>query len=295
MVDKSEKQPATKPEMKKNVGNTRISPAFVKWSDEIGNNPNAARSKGKDSSSPEHGESSTTSSVKTLRTQTTDRSISESKISTSNVKVAFAKDNSHNNTQTSKMRLIFTSMGKLVCLPSCFKVEFASRQLEEIYQRYYCRQKLDRILYIILLDFVVNLCLIAMYSGTLFNKYSPTQVNRLIVTCTFCVVNLSFTVLYFLKLFPARIFKWLPYIVWFTVFFQLQVDLAIGYDPLVPSDSVGMFAFFMFISNVMLPAGLPLCTALALLAGMGHIIITSIFSKQNREFFGRQVSEFSYI
>lgn len=81
---------------------------------------------------------------------------------------------------------------------------------------------------------------------------------------------------------------------WFTVFFQLQVDLAIGYDPLVPSDSVGMFAFFMFISNVMLPASLPLCTALALLAGIGHIVITSIFAKQNREYFGRQVSELSY-
>lgn len=295
MVDKSEKRLATKPEMKKNVGNARVSPAFVKWSDEIENNPNAARSNGKGSSSPEQGEGSTTSSVKTLRTQTIDRSISESKISTSNVKVAFSKDISHNNTQASKMRLIFTSMGKLVCLPSCFKVEFASRQLEEIYQRYYCRQKLDRILYIILLDFVVNLCLIAMYSVEVFGESSPTQVSRLIVTCTFCAINLSFIVLYFLKLFPPRIFKWLPYIVWFTVFFQLQVDLAIGYDPLVPSDSVGMFAFFMFISNVMLPASLPLCTALAMLAGIGHIVITSIFAKQNREFFGRQVSKISYL
>lgn len=278
--------------MKKNVGSVRVSPAFVRWSDEVENNQNAARSK--ESDSPEHGENSSASSVKTTRTQNIDRSISESKISTSNVKVAFTKDNSHNNTQTSKMRLIFASMGKLFCLPSCFKVEFASRQLEEIYQRYYCRQKLDRILYIILLDFLVNLCLIAMYS-TVFNKSNPTQVNRLIVTCTFCALNLSFIVLYFLKLFPARVFKWLPYIVWFTVFFQLQVDLAMGYEPLVPSDSVGMFVFFMFISNVMLPASLPLCTALALLAGVGHIVITSIFARQNREYFGRQVSELSYI
>lgn len=280
--------------MKKNVGNARVSPAFVKWSDEIENNPNAARINGKDTSSAEHGENTATSSIKTTRSQTSDRSISESKISTSNVKVAFAKDNSHNNTQTSKMRLIFASVGKLVCLPSCFKVEFASRQLEEIYQRNYCRQKLDRILYIILLDFVVNLCLIAMYS-TVFNKSNPTHVNRLIVTCTFCTISLTFTVLYFLKLFPPRLFKWLPYVVWFTVFFQLQVDLALGYDPLVPSDSVGMFAFFMFITNVMLPASLPLCTALGLLAGVGHIVITSILARQNREHFGRQVSQFSNI
>lgn len=281
--------------MKKNGSTTRVSPASVKWSDDIENNAGAARRTDNVTNSEDGESSSGSSSLKTINTRTHNiaRSISESKISTSNVKVAFAKDNSrNNNTQTSKMRLIFASMGKLFCLPSCFKVEFASRQLEDIYQRYYCRQKLDRILYIILLDFVVNLCLIAMYS-VVFTKSNPTQVKRLIVTCTFCALNLSFIVLYFLKLFPRRIFKWLPYIVWFTVFFQLQIDLAMGYDPLVPSDSVGMFVFFMFISNVMLPASLPLCTALALLSGMGHIVITSIFAKQNREYFGRQVSDLS--
>ncbi|PFX15541.1 Adenylate cyclase type 6 [Stylophora pistillata] len=74
-----------------------------------------------------------------------------------------------------------------------------------------------------------------------------------------------------------------------AVFFQLQVDLAIGYYPLVPSDSVGMFLFFMFITNVMLPASLPLCAAMSLLVAVGHITITSIRATQNREYFGRQM------
>lgn len=294
VVDKRRKRTA-KTTMKRNAGTARVSPAFVRWSDETENNINAERSKERPKSGTEEGESTgATTSLKAIntRTQDSDTSISESKISTSNVKVAFAKDNSsYNNTQSSKMRLIFASIGKLVCLPSCFRVQFTSRQLEDIYQRYYCRQKLDRILYIILLDFVVNLCLIAMYSAV-FSKSNPTQVNRLIVTSTFCALNLSFIIMYFLKLFPARVFKLLPYIVWFTVFCQLQVDLAMGYDPLVPSDSVGMFLFFMFITNVMLPASLPLCAALSLLVSVGHIVITSTFATQNREYFGRQVGGF---
>lgn len=279
--------------MKKTLGPARISPSIVKWSDDVKSYENAS----KNIDIVQEGESSGETSIQTISAQNTpnrlDRSVSQStKISTSNVKVAFAKDNPRNDTQASKMRFLFSSMRKLLCLPSCFKVEFTSRQLEAIYQRYYCRQKLDRILYIILLDFVVNLCLIAMYS-VVFEKTNPTQVNRLIITCTFCALNLCLIIVYFLKLFPKRIFSWLPYIVWFSVFFQLQVDLAVGYDPLVPSDSVGMFVFFMFISNVMLPASLPLCTALALLTATGHIVITSIFAKQNREYFGRQVSIFS--
>lgn len=279
--------------MKKNGVTARVSPAFVKWSDETENNINAVEScKGRKKSHSEEGENSgTRTSLKTINTRThdCDRTISESKISTSNVKVAFAKDSSsYNNAQSSKMRLIFASIGKLMCLPACFRVQFSSHQLEEIYQRYYCRHKLDRILYIILLDFVVNLCLITMYS-VVFIKSNPTQVNRIIMTSTFCALNLSFIILYFLKLFPARVFKFLPYIVWFTVFFQLQVDLAIGYDPLVPSDSVGMFLFFMFITNVMLPASLPLCAAMSLLAAVGHIVITSSFATQNKEYFGRQL------
>lgn len=273
-------------DMKKTIGSTRVSPSIVKWSDDVKNKGITKIG--------QTGESSRENSVQTINARNIpnppDRSISQStKISTSNVKVAFTKDNPSNGTQASKMRFLFSSMRKLLCLPSCFRVEFTSRQLEAIYQRYYCRQKLDRILYILLLDFVVNLCLIAMYSAV-FEKSNSTKVNRLIITCTFCALNLCLITLYFFKLFPRRIFSWLPYIVWFTVFFQLLVDLTIGYDPLVPSDSVGMFLFFMFISNVMLPASLPLCATLALFAAVGHIVITNIFAKQNRQYFGRQVS-----
>ena len=277
--------------MKKNINSTRVSPSIVKWSDEVESKEKANK---ENIGVIELGESSGRNSAKTVNSGNSsarlDSSVSQStKISTSNVKVAFAKDNPRNNTQASKLRLIFSSMQKIFCLPSCFKIEFTSRQLEDIYQRYYCRQKLDRILYIIFLDFVVNLSLISMYSAVL-KKSNPTQVNQLLVTCTFCAFNLALIILYFLKLFPQRIFSWLPYIVWYTVLLQLHVDLAVGYDPLVPSDSVGMFVFFMFITNVMLPASLPLCTTLALLAGIGHIIITSILAKQNREYFGQQVS-----
>lgn len=283
--------------MKKNPGSTRVSPSTVKWSEEVERAESAGR---KNIAVIELGENSEASSVQTFNTgnssaRSLNRSVSQStKISTSNVKVAFAKDNPRNDTQTSKIQLLLSSIRRIFCLPSCFKIEFTSRQLESIYQRYYCRQKLDRILYIICLDFIVNLSLIAMYAAAVFRKSTLTQVNQLIVTCIFCAFNLILIILYRLKLFPPRIFCRLPYIVWFTVFFQLQVDLAVGYDPLVPSDSIGMLVFFMFITNVILPASLALCTSLALLAGIGHIIITSILAKENREYFAHQVSFFFF-
>lgn len=276
--------------MMKHIGSTKVSPSIVKWTDDIKVKENS----GKDIESLRETESSGgNSSQKAIASMTPPNllhgSVQSSKISTSNVKVAFAKDNPRNDSQTSKMCFLFSSISKLVCLPqSCFRVEFPSRQLETIYQRYYCKQKLDRILYIILLDFVVNLCLIAMYSAV-FEKSKRTQVNRLVITCTFGAINLSLATLYFLKLFPRRVLAWLPFIVWFAVFVQLQVDLAMGYDPLVPSDSVGMFLFFMFISNVVLPANLTLCTFLALLIAVGHVIITSMLSAKNCEYFGRQL------
>lgn len=281
-------------EMKKHTRPTKVSPSIAEWSDQV----KTKAGNGKDIGSSREGESSGENIAQTTiltaehATNALHGSIQpqSSKISTSNVKLAFTKDNHRNETQTSKMCLLFSSMRKLLCLPqSCFKVEFTCRQLETIYQRYYCKQKLDRILYIILLDFAVNLCLIAMYSLA-SDKPNKTQVNRIIVTSTFGAINLCLVILHLLKLFSRRILDWLPLIVWFAVFVQLQVDLAIGYDPLVPSDSVGMFLFFVFISNVMLPVSWTVCTGLAFLTAVGHVVTTSLLSKQNLDYFARQVS-----
>lgn len=281
-------------EMKKHTRPIKVSPSIPEWSDHVKTKVENGNDIGSLREGESFGENIAQTTILTVEHATNAQHGSiqpqSSKISASNVKLAFAKDNHRNETQTSKMWLLFSSMQKLICLPqSCFKVEFTCRQLETIYQRYYRKQKLDRILYIILLDFAVNLCLIAMYSSVSFDKSNQTQVNRIIVTSTFGAINLCLVILHFLKLFPRRILDWLPLIVWFAVFVQLQVDLAIGYDPLVPSDSVGMFLFFMFISNVILPAGLTVCTALAFITAVGHVVITSLLSEKNREYLARQV------
>jgi len=281
-------------EMKKHTRPIKVSPSIAEWSDHVKTKVENGNDIGSLREGESFGENIAQTTILTVEHATNAQHESiqtqSSKISASNVKLAFAKDNHRNETQTSKMWLLFSSMQKLICLPrSCFKVEFTCRKLETIYQRYYRKQKLDRILYIMLLDFAVNLCLIAMYSLVSFDKSNQTQVNRIIVTSTFGAINLCLVILHFLKLFPRRILDWLPLIVWFSVFVQLQVDLAIGYDPLVPSDSVGMFLFFMFISNVILPAGLTVCTALAFITAVGHVVITSLLSEENREYLARQL------
>lgn len=217
------------------------------------------------------------------------RNESSSKISTSCVKVAFAtQQRPTSETSQHKNHSVLGSLGKHLCFP--FKVEFPSRNLELIYEHYYNAQKQNRILYIICLDFLVNLALLSMYCVFL-DKSNPTEINRLIVTCFFGLLNLVLIALYAIKLLPDKLIKLLPYFVWFTVFCQLTVDLAIGYDPLVPSDSVGMFMFFMFITYVMLPARLPVCAGFAVFAGVGHlIVIGTVAQEKNLHYLERQVS-----
>ena len=217
---------------------------------------------------------------------------SESKISSSGVKVAFSNPPKVSPpTAESHRPLGFLSACKRCCLP--FKAEFPSRNLELIYERYYSSQKESRILYIIFLDFIVNLVLLTMY-GVFLDESNSTQINRLVVTCVFAVLNLTLGVLYFFKLFPRRVVSLLPYIVWFSVCCQLTVDLAVGYDPLVPSDSVGMFLFLMFITYVMLPARLPVCAAFAVVAALVHSVVVGILTREkNFAHLEKQVGNFT--
>lgn len=218
------------------------------------------------------------------------RTESASKISTSSVKVAF-KDSNEKNYTGSNNDENTSSFRQLLCLPSSFKTEFSSKSLEDVYQHYYEQQKLDQFLYIIILVFTVNMALVAMY-GAIFHENSQTQINRLIITCVYGVFYLVLVGLYGLKLVPCRLMKCLPYIVWLGIFSELIVDLVFGYDPLTPSDSVGMFTFLCFITFVILPSRLPVCLAFSLAASVAHVIISGTISTQNvSSFLGHQVSE----
>lgn len=218
------------------------------------------------------------------------RTESASKISTSSVKVAFKNSNGKNYTSDNDEDNT-SSFRQLLCLPSSFKTEFSSKSLEDVYQHYYEQQKLDRFLYIIILVFTVNLALVAMY-GAVFHENSQTQINRLIITCVYGTFYLVLVGLYVLKLIPSRLMKRLPYLVWLGIFSELIVDLVFGYDPLTPSDSVGMFTFLCFITFVILPSRLPVCLAFSVTASLTHVIISGTISKQNvSSFLGQQVRE----
>lgn len=205
------------------------------------------------------------------------------KVSASNVKVAF-KDASKDIDAMNGLGIT-----KRLGLPVCFNLEFRSKVLEEIYQRHYTRQKLDQIMYIIFIGLVVNLSLVGLYS-TVFVKTNFTQVNRMIVTCTFAIINLLMIAFHFFRLFHETFLGWLPYFVWFSIFSQLLVDLIVGYDPLAPSDSVGMFMFFIFITYVILPARMPVCAALSLTIGISHLVVIGVCATKNIDYQARQVS-----
>lgn len=216
------------------------------------------------------------------------RTESASKISASSVKVAF-KDSLVDKNRT-EGETVTSSLKQMLCFPSSFKTEFSSKSLEEVYQHYFEQQKLDRFLHIIGLVFIVNMALVTMYA-VVFQENNQTQINRVIITCVYGAFYLLLIGLQLLKLVPLRLLKWLPYIVWLGIYSELIVDLVCGYDPLTPSDSVGMFTFLCFITFVMLPARLPVCMAFALTASLTHVIISATLSTRNvSSYLGRQVS-----
>ena len=102
--------------------------------------------------------------------------------------------------------------------------------------------------------------------------------------------NLLLISFYLLKLFPAHVVKWLPYIIWLGIFSELLVDQTVGYDPLTPSDSVAMFTFFSFINYVMLPARLVVCTGFSLVIGVAHIIVSATQARHNLQYLVQQVT-----
>ena len=213
------------------------------------------------------------------------------KISASNVKVAFKETQKSENDTSSIGQGYRTVQRQSSCLPATLKLEFRSNVLEDIYQRHYKRQKLDQIMYIILIGLVVNLSLIGLYSTAFgFVQSNKTQLNRVIVTCTFGIIDLLLIAFHFLKLFHDTLLRWLPYFVWFSIFSQLLVDLVVGYEPLAPSDSVGMFMFFIFITYVILPARMLVCVTLSAAICVSHLVVITICAEKNIEHQSRQVS-----
>lgn len=267
----------------------QTAPATVRWAPEIEQtSPTKSKDDVSDVSVISSSSPTKTNSKESNKAMLSARSESASKISASSVKVAF-KDSMDKNCGGNR-QTVSSSLRQFLCLPSSFKTEFSSKSLEAVYQHYYEQQKLDRFLYIIILVFTVNMALVAMY-GAVFHENSQTQINRLIITCVHGVFYLVLIGLHVLKLVPSRLLKWLPYVVWLVIFLELIVDLVFGYDPLTPSDSVGMFTFLCFITFVMLPARLPVCLAFSLAASITHVIISGTLSTQNvSSFLGNQVS-----
>ena len=174
--------------MGKTSNDRQVTPMSVRWANDVEKDGGLHSKPNEETSdvsavsepSPTKGERRSITSKRQLLSV---RAESASKISASSVKVAF-KDSIEK--ECGEKRSFFASSSQFFCLPSSLKSEFSSKSLEEVYQHYYEHQKLDRFLYIILLVFLVNLALIAMYAAV-FQEDSQTQINRVIITCVYGV------------------------------------------------------------------------------------------------------------
>eukprot|EP00794_Sanderia_malayensis_P011950 gene11950-13186_t len=169
-----------------------------------------------------------------------------------------------------------------------FSPEFDSPALERVYCRYFSSQKRSSLLYLLCLMLIINASLIIMYSINLSSNTS-VQVNRIILSSVFLVASLLILCVFVCG--GKRREKSVAFcrMLWFLMFLQLLLDLALDYSPLAPSDSIGMFIFFIYITYNVFPLRLYSCVVICLIATICHTAFVGVLGKANEKYIGKQL------
>ena len=163
-------------------------------------------------------------------------------------------------------------------LQRIFNPEFDSPALEKTYRHYFSGQKYTSLIFLVVVAVIINFVLIVLYSVN-FGNNETLQTKRIITSTLFFILNTVITFLFFCcrRRGPDPV---LPRFAWISLFFQLILNLSINYSPVTPTDSVGLFLFFIFLTYSLLPFRLYSCIISCLIAAVLHIIITlALFGK----------------
>jgi len=156
-----------------------------------------------------------------------------------------------------------------------FNPEFDSPALEKTYRHYFSGQKYKSLVFLVAVGVLINLILVILYSVK-FEINSSLQTRRIIISSLFLIINAVIMVFFFCcwHRSPNPI---LPRLAWISLFGQLILNLSANYSPMMPTDSVGLFMFFIYLTYSLLPFRLYSCILSCLLAAALHIGITGVF------------------
>lgn len=154
---------------------------------------------------------------------------------------------------------------------------FESPALESIYQNYFSKRRRTSIRFLLALVALYNLVQLVVTSIDYSKSDNASHlITRIIVTTIIIVACLITLIMFSRQALRSTNYTIQSGILWIIIYMQLLVDLASSTKPLLPSDSVGLFLFFIYVTYAMITFRLYASIIVSLIVMATHCIIVSV-------------------
>uniref|UniRef100_A0A3Q2DUC8 Adenylate cyclase type 3 n=1 Tax=Cyprinodon variegatus TaxID=28743 RepID=A0A3Q2DUC8_CYPVA len=159
------------------------------------------------------------------------------------------------------------------CLPRAVRLTFTPESLERLYQNYFCRQREENLLVLVLFAALFNSFIIIMCAVV----YTEDKMAMVVVAAVGLTADVVLYLLcWFQKLPTSPVARGaVPYVLWLMVTIHVLCYMGLNYEQYSDaSDSVGWQAFFSFSSFLTLPLNLvPLVLLTTLSCGIHTLVL----------------------
>lgn len=166
------------------------------------------------------------------------------------------------------------------CLPRAVRLSFTPESLERLYQNYFCRQRQENLLVLLMFAALFNSFIVIMCAVV----YTEENRAMVAVAAVGLAVDIVLYLLCWLRKLPASVssHRAFPYIVWLLITLHVLCYMGL-YNERFPhaSSSVGWQAFFSFSIFLTLPLNLlPLLLLTTLSCGIHTLVLGVIVAQK---------------
>ena len=153
---------------------------------------------------------------------------------------------------------------------------FESTALEIIYQNYFSKRRRKSLSFLLLCLILYNLFLLTI---SILNYDKRKESYKLVRICTSSVIatlSLSTFVLFVCKCIKPDNSRFLSGFLWIIIYLELIIDLLLASRPLLPTDLVGVYMFFIYVTYSMIAFRLYACIIISLITTVSHAIVVCV-------------------
>ncbi|CAH0600201.1 unnamed protein product [Chrysodeixis includens] len=151
-----------------------------------------------------------------------------------------------------------------------FRNTFKNKAIETSYQRYLRRQRQKSLLLVNIVDLVLKIGLIFIYTVTHKNAVEPQNIDRIVWTVGFACINILMCLLSWSQGFANKYLHWAAAVTWVLLITQALCKQSIGFHD--SQNQVWYMLFIVFIPYAMLPLPLVWCIIIGILSSLAHIL-----------------------